>query len=49
MGRGAGNLRIEQDVEFIRLPTSDPGIAGRLFTSGSTGAGIPKQIWVSGG
>ena len=47
----SGNLKIEGTQIDIgsRLPTSDPGVAGRLFTSGSTGAGIPKQVWVSGG
>ena len=53
---GSGNLEIEDnlkvqgsEVDFTNLPSSDPGVQGRLFTSGSTGAGIPKQVWVSGG
>ena len=45
-----GNLSVDcSQVDFTRLPSSDPGVAGRLFTSGSTGAGIPRQVWVSGG
>ncbi len=47
---GSGNLKVQgSEVDFTNLPSSDPGVQGRLFTSGSTGAGIPRQVWVSGG
>jgi hypothetical protein len=31
------------------LPTSDPGVAGQLFTDGVTSASTPKALMVSGG
>lgn len=31
------------------LPTSDPLVAGQLYTDGATSAGVPKALMVSGG
>jgi hypothetical protein len=31
------------------LPTSDPGVAGQLYSNGAPSAGVPKALMVSGG
>lgn len=47
---GSGDLKIQgNEVDFTGLPTSDPGVLGRLYTDGTPSAGIPKPLMVSGG
>lgn len=41
---GAGHI-----FPLANLPTSDPGVAGQLFTSGAPSAGVPKALMISGG
>lgn len=48
----AGGASASGDVGSVKvqgLPTSDPLVAGALYTLGALGAGVPRALWVSGG
>lgn len=36
-------------IDLAHLPTSDPNVAGQLFTVGAPTAGVPKALFISGG
>lgn len=59
VGGGDGNNSLELNtagvfltgatINFAGLPTSDPGVAGQLYSDGAPSAGVPKALMVSGG
>lgn len=55
VGATAGGAYVELDigsdgsVSFYGLPTSDPGVAGQVYSDGVPSAGVPQALKISGG
>lgn len=46
------SISLEADTGVVRitnLPTSDPGVAGQIFSDGAPSAGVPQALKISGG